>query len=268
MAQQSPDSTRAEVQIAVHQPVNDAARSSAPVDGLTKLKQQLAEQAAAGDVDGATTTANALRHVLGGTAYASNELQQQLIVSYARLAKKQMIDGNSELALQTIASGRKKFASAPDLKNMEIAYDRVEEEVARIYMAPALSVRNHTAWLEEIRQLSGEDYPDIEQMLARTLANDIADQRAKGDRPNVVANLLESGRKVFPEYAALLEQGKAGVLDSSQSTIAEESLDAGDAPAEKDNPAAKGNPAATGGPVATGNPVAAGSSASQPTSPQ
>jgi hypothetical protein len=153
-----------------------------------------------------------------------------------------MMDGDPGLALQTIASGRRKFASAPELKNLEITYDRVGEEVARINMAPALSVRNHTAWLEEIRQLSGEDYPDIEQMLARTLANDIADQRAKGDRPNVVANLLESGRKVFPEYAALLEQGKAGVLDSSQIAIAEGSLDPGGASADKDKPAAKGNP--------------------------
>jgi serine/threonine protein kinase len=260
--QQPPDSTRSEGQVAVHQPVTEAARSSAPVDAIAKLRQQLAEQAAAGDVDGAATTANALRRALGGTAYASNELQQQLIASYVRLARKQMMDGDPGLALQTIASGRRKFASAPDLKNMEITYDRVEEEVARINMAPALSVRNHAAWLEEIRQLSGEDYPDIEQMLARTLANDIADQRAKGDRPNVVANLLESGRKVFPEYAALLEQGKAGVLDSSQIAIGEESLDPGDASAEKDNPAAKGNPAATGSPVATGNPV------SQPASPQ
>jgi serine/threonine protein kinase len=222
--------------------INPAAKSSGQVDGIAKLKQQLADQAAAGDVDGASTTANALRRALAGTAYAANELQQPLIASYAQLARKQMMDGHPELALQTIASGRRKFASAPELKNLEITYDRVEEEVDRLNMAPALSVSNHTAWLEEIRQLSGEDYADIEQMLARTLANDIADQRAKGDRPNVVANLLESGRKVFPEYAALLEQGKAGVLDSSQIAIAEEPQDPAGASAQKDSPVATGDP--------------------------
>jgi serine/threonine protein kinase len=223
--------------------INPSAKSSGAVDGIAKLKQQLADRAAAGDVDGASTTANALRRALAGTAYAANELQQPLIASYAQLARRQMMDGHPELALQTIASGRRKFASAPELKNLEITYDRVEEEVDRLNMAPALSVRNHTAWLDEIRQLSGEDYADIEQMLARTLANDIADQRAKGDRPNVVANLLESGRKVFPEYAALLEQGKAGVLDSSQIAIAEESQDPGGASTEKDGPVATANPA-------------------------
>jgi len=60
------------------------------------------------------------------------------------------------------------------------------------------------------------------EMLARTLANDIADQRARADRPAVIARLLESGRKLFPEHADLLEHGTAGVLDPSQIVVAEE----------------------------------------------
>jgi hypothetical protein len=105
------------------------------------------------------------------------------------------------------------------LKDLEVAYDRVEEEVERINLAPSLNLKDHQAWIDEIRTLSGDGYADVEQMLARTLANDIADQRARGDRANVVSNLTAAGRKLFPEYAALLEQGKAGTQDSPSSPI-------------------------------------------------
>jgi hypothetical protein len=50
----------------------------------------------------------------------------------------------------------------------------------------------------------------------------------------VVANLLESGRKVFPEYVTLLEQGKAGVLDPAQIAAAEAPLDPDNTPADKE----------------------------------
>jgi hypothetical protein len=133
-----------------------------------------------------------------------------------------MESGNTTAALATIAAARRKYSSAPALKNLEIAYDRVEEEVARINMAPTLNVQNHAAWIAEIRDLSGEDFPAIDQMLARALANDIADQRARADRPAVIARLLESGRKLFPDYADVLEHGTAGVLDASQLVVGEE----------------------------------------------
>jgi len=262
--------------------VVDAAKSAAAVDGIGKLKQQLADQVAAGDVDGASATANALRRARVGSTYGSTELPQQLVESYKNLAKKQLIEGNPELALQTIAAGRRKFASAPDLKNLEITYDRVAEEIARLNMAPSLSVRDHSAWIEQIRQLSGEDFADIDQLLARTLANDIADQRAKGDRPTVVANLLQAGGKVFPDYAGLLEQGKAGVLDPAQILVLDEPVDGADTPVEKpdhvakeiavvkhdsalkDNSVAKENPVAKETPVAKDDPVVQESVASQP----
>jgi hypothetical protein len=65
-------------------------------------------------------------------------------------------------------------------------------------------------------------------MLVRTLANDIADQRSRGDRPSVVSNLLESGRKLFPEQQALLEHGTAGVQDPDQMVVAGEPPAPGD----------------------------------------
>ena len=67
----------------------------------------------------------------------------------------------SRASVDTIAAARRKYASAPALKNLEIVYDRVEEEVARINMAPTLNVQNHAAWIAEIRDLSGEDFPAI-----------------------------------------------------------------------------------------------------------
>lgn len=148
--------------------------------------------------------------------------QQQAIQGFIEQARQQMEAGNTVAALATIAAARRKYASAPALRNLEVLYDRVEEEVERINMAPTISVKNHAAWLAEIRDLSGEDFPAIDQMLARTLANDIADQRARADRPAVIAGLLDSGRKLFPEYAEVLEHGTAGVLDPSQLAVAED----------------------------------------------
>jgi hypothetical protein len=144
------------------------------------------------------------------------------IDAYAAQAKQQIFEGSPATALQTLATARRKYAGSPVLKNLEIVGDRVEEEVERINMAPTLNVKDHEAWIAEIRELSGDDFPAIAQMLARTLANDIADQRARADRPAVIARLLESGRKLFPEHADLLEHGTAGVLDPSQIVVAEE----------------------------------------------
>ena len=159
--------------------------------------------------------------------------QQQIIENYIEQARQQMLSGNTAAALATIAGARRKYAGAPALKNLEIAYDRVEEEVERINMAPTLNVKDHAAWIAEIRGLSGEDFPAIDQMLARTLANDIADQRAKADRPAVIARLLDSGRKLFPDYADVLEHGTAGVLDPAQIAVAEEpAAAAADSPSE------------------------------------
>ena len=65
-----------------------------------------------------------------------------------------MESGNTTAALATLAIARRKFAGAPTLKNLEIVYDRVEEEVERINMAPTLNVKDHEGWIAEIRELS------------------------------------------------------------------------------------------------------------------
>jgi serine/threonine protein kinase len=224
---QSGELTRAALEIATPQtevakPQTEVAKPPSHPDGVDRLKEQLTQQVAAGDIDAATKTAATLRSTIGGSATAANDLQQQVIESYLQHAKQQMASGNTATALETIAGARKRFANAPQLRNLEITYDRVEEEVERINSAPSLNVADHQEWIGEIRSLSGDDFPAIEQMLAQTLANDIADQRARGDRQSVVTSLLNSGRKLFPEYAAVLEHGTAGVLDPKQIVIAEE----------------------------------------------
>ncbi|HEX4376503.1 MAG TPA: protein kinase [Steroidobacteraceae bacterium] len=145
-------------------------------------------------------------------AVASAPRAVQAIIAQA---KQQMADADTESALATLAAGRRRFGGSQPLKDLEITYDRVEEEYERIDLAPALNVQQHQEWLAEIRSLAGEqDYRQIEQMLARTLSRDIAAQRQRADRPTVVAALLSAGRKLFPGYAALLE-------DSQVATTAE-----------------------------------------------
>ncbi len=39
----------------------------------------------------------------------------------------------------------------------------------------------------------------------------------------MIARLLDSGRKLFPDYSDVLEHGTAGVLDPAQIAVAEES---------------------------------------------
>jgi hypothetical protein len=153
-------------------------------------------------------------------AAAVTNAPPQSVDGFVQRARQQMLDGNPALALDTIAAGRKKYGGAAALKGLEITYDRVAEEVDRISKTGTLSVKDHQQWLSEIQSLAGDGYAEIEQMLVRTLANDIADQKA-ADRSSIVANLMDAGRKLFPEYAALLEQGKAGAQDVPQIVVAE-----------------------------------------------
>jgi serine/threonine protein kinase len=208
----SPDLTREAATVASEESTSTVAAANAEQQaGIDVLKQKLAQQADAGDVAGANATANALRRVLAGSMYVSNELPQRLIESYVRLAKKQLLAGSPDAALQTIALGRKRFGSASDLKNLELRYITVGDAFDRLSIAVALNVNEQQNYLESLRASEGPDFPDIERMLANTLANRIADERA-ANRPTVAASLLDAGRKVFPENSALLEQGTAGML--------------------------------------------------------
>jgi serine/threonine protein kinase len=198
---QSPALTRAALEIAKEQ------REPAPTP-----KVPSADAPAARPVSAVVATV--------ATTPASQPQPAEMIAQHAR---EQMSSGSVDQALETIAAGRKKFGGDARLKNMEITYDRVSEEHDRFSLAAAVNVKRHQEYLSEIRSLAGdEDYAGIEQMLARALANDIADQRARGDRANVVTGLLQSGRTLFPEYAEVLEQGQAGTQDASAQVVTAE----------------------------------------------
>jgi hypothetical protein len=184
---------------------------------IEALKSKLATQAAAGDVAGVNATANALRRIPSASAYVSRDMPRTLVDTYAHLAKSQLAAGHVDEALQTLATARKKFGSRDaQLKDLEARYVAVGDAYDRLTVAVSLNINEQRAVLDALRASEGEEYPITEQMLARTLANRIADQRA-ADRPSVAASLLEAGRTIFPDHTALLEQGTAGVL--SQPTV-------------------------------------------------
>ena len=179
---------------------------------IEALKSKLATQAAAGDVAGENATATVLRRIPGASTYVSRDMTRTLIDGYVHLAKSQLAAGHVDEALQTLATARKKFGSREaQLKDLEARYVAVGDAYDRLTVAVSLNVSEQRAVLDALRTSEGEDYPVTEEMLARTLANRIADQRA-ADRPSVATSLLEAGRTIFPDHAALLEQGTAGVL--------------------------------------------------------
>jgi hypothetical protein len=157
------------------------------------------------------------------TATASSTASASGVDPIMQQARQQMSDGNVDQALETIAVGRRKFGGDPRLKSLEVAYDRVAEEHDRFNLAAAVNVKSHQEYLSEIHSLAGDDeYPAIEKMLALALANDIADQRARGDRAAVVTGLLKSGRTLFPEYADLLEHGQPSTTPEAATQVAAE----------------------------------------------
>jgi serine/threonine protein kinase len=231
---------RAMLEVAKNQPAPAAPTAAAPAaaavpvaavptpTALSVAKTQPAAPAAQAPVDNKSPAANAAGRPAPATSapaaaapiVAANPPAPTPgpVDAIIQQAKQQMSTGKVDEALATIQEARnnRKFANDPRLKNLEVTYDRVGEEQERFDLTAYVNVAKHQEYLSEIRSLAGdEDYPAIEQMLTRALANDIADQKAHGDRANVVVSLLKSGRALFPEYADLLEKGQAGTTDSA-----------------------------------------------------
>ncbi|HEY0803353.1 MAG TPA: serine/threonine-protein kinase, partial [Steroidobacteraceae bacterium] len=138
--------------------------------GIEVLKQRLIAQTDAGNMDAAKATANALRRVLAGSVYVSTELPNILIHGYTRLAVSQMYAGHTDAALRTLAAGRTKFGSAPELKNLEARYVTIADAYDRLSTAIVLNVAEQRRYLDTIKVSEGSDFHSVEQMLARTLA--------------------------------------------------------------------------------------------------
>jgi hypothetical protein len=194
--------------------VADAAAERAERASIESVKQQLADQAAAGDVEGALRTAAALQRVMRGSLYVEKDVPQALVAAYSHRARSEALAGRVDAALATLAQGRQRFGRSPELRAVEQRYVVVGDAYDRLSTAIALNVGEQRRYLEALKASAGSDYAAIERMLAGTLANRIADERAAG-RSAVAANLLDSGKQLFKDYQPLLEHGQAGVLAKS-----------------------------------------------------
>jgi serine/threonine protein kinase len=202
-----------------------AARSLAPAGeqqrvGVEVSKEKLETEAAAGDVAGAIATAAALGRTLAGTAYVTHDVPQLLISSYLHRARGQFAAGQVDAALATLEEGRRKFGKSVELHDLEVRYSTAGEFYDRLSSAVTLNVADRKRALEDLKTAEGDEYSIAQKMLAQTLANRIADQRA-AERASVADKLLEAGREIFPDYAALLGQGTAGVLSGTAQVVSD-----------------------------------------------
>ena len=188
---------------------------------IETLKAQFETQALAGDVAGATTSANKLTRVSAGSAYVTREVPHVLVLTYVHLAKTQLAGGQINAALQTLKEGRQKFGKAPELKDLEERYVAAANIYDRVSGAVVLNVNDMKRALEELKGTEGEEYDVVAQMLAQTLADRIADQRA-ANRDAVADKLTEAGKQIFPDYTGMLGRGRAGVLPSEPILINEQ----------------------------------------------
>jgi hypothetical protein len=189
---------------------------------IEMLKEQFETQAVAGDVAGATATANKLTRVSAGSAYVTREVPHVLVLTYVHLAKTQLAGGQINAALQTLTEGRQKFGKSPELKDLEVRYVAAANIYDRVSSAVVLNVNDMKRALGELKGTEGEDYDVVAQMLAQTLADRIADQRA-ANRDAVADKLTEAGKQIFPDYTGMLGRGTAGVLPSEPILINEQS---------------------------------------------
>jgi hypothetical protein len=141
----------------------------------------------------------------------SREIAAALETAYGARARHQMLNGYVDAALQTLGAARQKFGKSPGLRDREAHYVVIGDIYDRLRFGVRLDVAGVQEYLREIRTLEPADATSIELMLARTLANRIADHRAAG-RGTIADDLLGSGRILFPAAAELLSQGRTGEL--------------------------------------------------------
>jgi serine/threonine protein kinase len=194
--------------------VTTVANSEEKRAGFEMLKEQFESQSAAGDVPGATLSAGKLTRANPGSAYVSREVPQILAGAYLHLSKMQFTAGKLEESLQTLEDGRRKFAKSAELKDAQERYVAVADAYDHISSAVTLNVDSWKQTLNGLRAAEGAEFDTTAQMLAQTLADRIADHRAANRQP-VADKLFEQGKQIFPDYAAMLSRGTAGVLSAA-----------------------------------------------------
>jgi serine/threonine protein kinase len=175
------------------------------------LREQLERQADEGDIDGAATTAKLLQRSTPGSSYVAREIPRLLPLSYINLAKTQFAGGKMLESLQTIEAGRQKYGASTELKDLHFRYVAVANIYDPLRFAVALNPSDMKSRVEDLKPGEGNEYDTATRMLAQTLADRIADQRA-AQRDGVADRLLEAGKQIFPSHEDVLTHGKAGAL--------------------------------------------------------
>jgi serine/threonine protein kinase len=197
------------------QSISAALRSSeAHVATEATLKEKFEAQATATDITGASATASALERAYHDSPYVVHDVPRILTAAYLRLAKTQLAAGQVDDSLQTLATARRRFGRDAELRGLEARYVSAADVYDRLRMAVTLNLPEMQQALETLRSTEGDEYEIAAQMLATTLANRIADQRAAG-RVSLADTLLQSGRRIFPSYSGLLERGTPGLLPNT-----------------------------------------------------
>jgi hypothetical protein len=182
-------------------PVAESAEPAKPKPSSTPTP--LATLAANGDVEGIQAQQRGKTN--------ARDVAHALETAYGTRARTQMLEGKVDAALQTLNVGRQAFGKSAALRDREAHYVVIGDAYDRLRLAVKLDVAELRGYVTRIQSLEPEDATSIEQMLAQTLSNRIADQRAAG-RKTVAEDLLNSGRDLFPVWADQLAQGKSGAL--------------------------------------------------------
>jgi hypothetical protein len=184
------------------------------------LHEQFETQAAAGDIAGATNLAKTLKRVSPGSNYVAQDVPRILVLTYVHLAKSQFAGGQVIESLHTIDDGRTKYQKSVELHDLYLRYTAAANIYDRLRYAVTLNVNDMKGFLTDLKASEADEYDAAAQMLAQTLADRIADQRAAG-RETVASQLLETGKQVFPSFVGILEHGRAGVLPDTPMAVSD-----------------------------------------------
>jgi serine/threonine protein kinase len=196
----------------------DATRTEVETLKVETLKEELETKAAAGDTKGASAVASALTRAAPGSVYVARDVPQILASSWVHSAKAEFAAGHVDDALKTLAEGRRHFGRSAELIDLERRYVAAGDIYDRLSSAVTINVADTQQSLEALRVQAADEYDVAAQMLAQTLADRIADERAAG-RGAVADRLLQSGQKLFPKDTALLGRGTAGVLPNTPISV-------------------------------------------------
>jgi hypothetical protein len=179
--------------------------SSAAADATAagKPATSLAMLATNGDVEGIRAQQRAKGN--------SRDVAQALETAYGTRARTQMLEGEVDDALQTLNAGRQSFGKSAALREREVHYVVIGDAYDRLRLAVRLDAAEMQGFLQQIQTSEPADAAGIQQMLAKTLANRIADQRAAG-RTTIADGLVSSGQELLPAWAEQLTQGTPGAL--------------------------------------------------------